>query len=153
MARVCADCGKKLTLRNTALSNPPSCVDCFNIKMILQQSSEIDSQGPELVEDSLKGEIKMSDTSGSTDKSLSHESRVAIESARIVNVYGSFIQVVGIILGILCMVGGFWLDGQLYSSVYKVMGIISGLLFIAISAIQGALFRMIANYVVARLKS
>jgi hypothetical protein len=118
-----------------------------------QQPSEIDSQGPESVEDSLKGEIKMSDTSGSTDKLLSHESRIAIESARIVNVYGTFIQVVGIILGILCMVGGFWLDSQLYSSVYKVMGIISGLLFIAGSAIQGALFRMIANYVVARLKS
>lgn len=153
MTRVCTECGKKLNLRNTALSSPPSCVDCFNLKMMDQQPSEIDSQGPESVEDSLKGEIKMSDTSGSTDKLLSHESRIAIESARIVNVYGTFIQVVGIILGILCMVGGFWLDSQLYSSVYKVMGIISGLLFIAGSAIQGALFRMIANYVVARLKS
>lgn len=117
-----------------------------------QQSSEIDSQEPESVADSIKGEMMMSSPSESTEKLLSHESRIAIESARIVNVYGSFIQVVGIMLGILCVVGGFWLDNQMYSSVYKVMGIISGLLFIAISAIQGAFFRMIANYVVAKLK-
>ena len=152
MAGKCSKCGQNLTFRNTALSNPPSCVRCLNLANLNHDSSEIGVEKPESKADfSIEGE-SMSNSSASTDKLLSHEARIAIESARIVNVYGSFIQVVGIILGILSAGGGFWLSSELYTSVYKVIGIISGLAVIAISAIQGALFRMLANYVVARLK-
>ena len=83
----------------------------------------------------------------------SHSMQVAIKSAKIVNAYGTYIQVLGIVIGVVLIVGGFYLAHQSGSPAYAVGGIIVGLLDIAAFAVQGALFRMISNYVIARLEN
>jgi len=77
---------------------------------------------------------------------------IAIQSARIVNAYGSVIQVIGIVVGVIIIVGGFVLAHSSSSGLIAVVGVVVGLLDIAIFAVQGALFRMISNYVIARLE-
>ncbi len=77
---------------------------------------------------------------------------VAIQSARIVNGYGTFIQVLGIIAGISIVIVGFVLASSLHSAVFALVGLIVGALDFALFAVQGALFRMISNYVIARLE-
>jgi len=76
---------------------------------------------------------------------------IAIQSARIVNAYGSFIQVLGIVVGVVIIIGGFILAHSANSALIAVIGGVVGLLDIAIFAVQGALFRMISNYFIARL--
>ena len=79
-------------------------------------------------------------------------SQVAIQSAKIVNAYGTYIQVIGIILGILVIVGGIYIAVQSKIFAFAIIGIVIGTLDIAIFAVQGALFRMLSNYVIARLE-
>jgi|688.fasta_scaffold139879_2 hypothetical protein len=152
MAGKCSKCGQKLTFRNTALSNPPSCMSCLNLEAMHKDSSEIGSEEPESIADFSKGDESMSSISASSDKLLSREARVAIESARIVNTYGSLIQVLGIVFGLINAGGGFYLTNYSGDVVWVVGGVISGLAIIFICVVQGALFRMASNYVVARLK-
>ena len=78
--------------------------------------------------------------------------RIAIESARIVNAYGTVIQVLGVIFGILVIIGGLVLAHS-NGAIYALAGILIGSLDIAIFALQGALFRMISNYVIAQLEN
>ena len=82
-----------------------------------------------------------------------HSTKVAIESARIVNGYGSVIQIVGLVLGVLTIIGGFVLAHQTGTGSWNWIGIIIGALEIATFAVQGALFRMLSNYVIARLET
>lgn len=79
-------------------------------------------------------------------------SDVAIQSAIIVNAYGTYIQVIGIIFGVLVILGGIILAIQTKIFALAVGGIVVGTLDIAIFAVQGALFRMLSNYVIARLE-
>ena len=83
----------------------------------------------------------------------SHNVNIAVKSAKIVNVYGTFLQVVGIIFGVLIIICGFFIARTSSSFLIAIGGIILGLLDIAIFAVQGALLRMISNYVIARLGS
>jgi len=82
----------------------------------------------------------------------SDAARIATQSARIVNGYGTYIQVLGIIIGATIIVGGFILASQNNSITYGLIGLIVGALDLAFFAVQGALFRMISNYVIARLE-
>jgi hypothetical protein len=82
----------------------------------------------------------------------SQATRVAIQSAKIVNAYGTYVQVIGIVIGLIIVIGGFILASQNQSIIYGIVGFIVGALDIAIFAVQGALFRMISNYVIARLE-
>ena len=152
MAGKCSNCGQKLTFRNTALSNPPSCMTCSNLEAMRQNSSEIDVEEPKSISDSSKKDESISNTSASTDKLPSREARIAIESARIVNTYGSLIQVVGVVFGLMNAGGGLYLTNYSGDVVWVVGGVLLGLAIIFICAVQGALFRMASNYVVARLK-
>jgi hypothetical protein len=79
-------------------------------------------------------------------------SQVAIQSAKIVNAYGTYIQIFGIALGVITIIGGLALANSGGSATYGWLGLIIGLLEIAIFAVQGALFRMLSNYVIARLE-
>jgi uncharacterized membrane protein len=89
---------------------------------------------------------------GANDAKSGSSAHIAIESAQIVNGYGTFIQVFGILLGILTAIFGFWLASKSGLFSVAIGGIIAGAFICAISAIQGALFRMLANYVIARLE-
>jgi len=106
------------------------------------------------------GSPKKSSRSGSSNSNVSSSNdyqnsgdaaRIAVQSARIVNGYGSGLQIFGVILGLLTIIGGFVLSGSSGSSAFAWVGIIVGALEIAIFAVQGALFRMLSNYVIARL--
>ena len=152
MAGKCSKCGQKLTFRNTALSNTPSCMNCLNLEAMHQNSSEIDIEEPESISNSSNRDESMSNSSASTGKLLSREARIAIESARIVNTYGSLIQVVGVVFGLMNAGAGFYLTNYSGDVVWVVGGVLLGLAIIFLCAVQGALFRMASNYVVARLK-
>jgi hypothetical protein len=80
-----------------------------------------------------------------------HSSAIAISSAKLVNAYGTYIQVIGILIGIVIAIAGFWLAKKVSSPAYAVGGVLIGALDIAIFAVQGALFRMFSNYIIARL--
>jgi len=93
-----------------------------------------------------------SNVNTSPPKIESFARRTAIESARIVNGYGTFIQVIGVVVGVIIIIGGFLLAASSSSPVFAVLGIAFGILDIAIFLVQGALFRMLSNYVIARLE-
>lgn len=82
---------------------------------------------------------------------LSHSASVAISSAKLDNAYGTYIQIVGIVIGIGFGIGGSWLTSQTGSPAYAVGGNLISALDIASFAVLGALYRMISNYVIARL--
>ena len=81
-----------------------------------------------------------------------NSAQIAIQSARIVNAYGSTIQIIGVIIGFIIIIGGFFLASTMHSALVAFFGVVIGTLDIAIFAVQGALFRMISNYVIARLE-
>ena len=85
--------------------------------------------------------------------SSSNASRIAIQSAKIVNGYGTVIQVIGMILGVLMIIGGILLAHQSGNIAWVFVATVIGLLDLAIFAVQGALFRMISNYVIAQLEN
>ncbi len=85
-------------------------------------------------------------------KTSSDAARIAVESARIVNAYGAYIQIGGIILGFFIFVAGIYVAHSSGSAMYGLFGLIFGAVDIGIFAVQGALFRMISNYVIARLE-
>ena len=85
--------------------------------------------------------------------SSSNASRIAIQSAKIVNGYGTVIQVIGMIVGVLMIIGGILLAHQSGTFAYAFVATVIGLLDLAIFAVQGALFRMVSNYVIARLEN
>lgn len=148
----CAKCGGKLTPFNRDPRSPDIHHNC-NLEA---KASVDDVEISQVVEPSvgLKSSLNVSpsDASKSSAKYQSHEVKVAIQSARIVNTYGSLIQVVGVIFGVISAVGGFYLTNYSGAVIWVVAGVLSGLAIIFLCAVQGALFRMISNYVVARLK-
>ena len=85
-------------------------------------------------------------------KSHSNSARIAIESARIVNAYGAYIQVIGMVFGGVIVIAGFVLAHTSGSAIVGLVGLVIGALDVAIFAVQGAIFRMISNYVIARLE-
>ena len=85
--------------------------------------------------------------------SSSNASRIAIQSAKIVNGYGTVIQVIGMIVGVLMIIGGILLAHQSGNIAWVFVATVIGLLDLAIFAVQGALFRMVSNYVIAQLEN
>jgi hypothetical protein len=103
-------------------------------------------------EKSKNSKLKMED-SPKAISNISHSGEVAIQSARIVNAYGTYIQVAGIVLGAVIAILGIWLATKLENnSVIFIASIASGLIVAGVAAVQGALFRMFSNYVIARLE-
>ena len=87
------------------------------------------------------------------ESSSSNASRIAIQSAKIVNGYGTVIQVIGMIVGVLMIIGGILLAHQSGNIAWVFVATVIGLLDLAIFAVQGALFRMVSNYVIAQLEN
>jgi len=83
---------------------------------------------------------------------LSHSAHIAISSAKIVNGYGTLLQVIGMILGVVIAIVGIIAARDTGNVAYGLGGAFIGLLDLAIFAVQGALFRMVSNYVIARLE-
>ncbi len=125
----CKKCGKKYDK-----SRRKSCPKCGSSKFI-------ELELPQLEE----GLIAPVDT-------LSHSAHIAISSAKIVNGYGTLLQVIGMILGVVIAIGGIIVARGTGYVLYGVCGVIIGLFDLAIFAVQGALFRMVSNYVIARLE-
>ena len=89
----------------------------------------------------------------SKDKSGDHSAGVAIQSANIVNGYGTFIQVFGLAIGLIVFIGSIFIGKQIgHTATGLLVGIVLGALIVVGFAIQGALFRMFSNYVIARLQ-
>jgi len=99
----------------------------------------------------LPEEIYFDDHFSIPAKNLSHSATVAIRSAKIVNGYGTFLQVIGMALGVAIIVAGFLIAKSNGNIAYAAGGVIIGLLDLAIFAVEGALFRMFSNYIIARL--
>ena len=57
------------------------------------------------------------------------------------------------IVGVLMIIGGILLAHQSGTFAYAFVATVIGLLDLAIFAVQGALFRMVSNYVIARLEN
>jgi hypothetical protein len=148
----CAKCLRKLTPFNRDPRSPDTHQNCD----LEAKASVDDVEISQVVEPSvgLKSSLNVSppDVPISSAKYQSQEVKIAIQSARIVNTYGSLIQVVGVIFGIINAVGGFYLTSYSGNPAWVVCGVLFGLIVIFLCAVQGALFRMISNYVIARLK-
>ena len=83
-------------------------------------------------------------------KEFSKSIKIAIESANIVNSYGSFLQIIGIVVGVFWIILGIIASKE--DGLYVILGLTIGGLTIAISVVQGAFLRMISNYVKAKLE-
>jgi hypothetical protein len=147
--KLCTGCWRRLTARNRSASNPNLCQRCKDYQertLFLENTKDEITPSSESAEKS-----KPENFHPIGQKVQSNEKRIAIQSARIVNGYGTYIQIFGVVIGILIIIGGFLLESQTGLAIYKIAGVIIGLLDIAIFAVQGAVFRMISNYVIARL--
>ena len=76
--------------------------------------------------------------------------KIAIESANIVNSYGSVLQIIGIVVGVFWIILGIIASKE--DGLYVILGLTIGGLTIAISVVHGAFLRMISNYVKAKLE-
>ena len=148
----CAKCGGKLTPFNRNPLALDTHQDCDQVARASGDETGI-SQG---VEPSigLKSSLNLGpfDVPRSSEKLQSHEARIAIESARIVNTYGTLIQIVGRVFGLVNAASGFYLASNSGNVGWAIGGVLFGLVTIFLCAVQGAVFRLISNYVVARLK-
>jgi len=148
----CSKCGRKLTPFNRSTLAPDTHQNCdleANESVDVAETSQVVEPGVGL-KSSLN--VRPSDVPISSAKYQSQEVKVAIQSARIVNSYGSLIQVVGVIFGVINAAAGFYLTNYSGNPAWVVGGVLFGLIVIFLCAVQGALFRMISNYVIARLK-
>jgi hypothetical protein len=92
------------------------------------------------------------DTEPSTFRLDLHPAAMAIKSAKIVNAWGSGLQIIGFIVGLIYIVLGGYIGMQMDNILGGiVVGTVVGSIFIAFAAFQGALLRMVANYIIARL--
>jgi hypothetical protein len=103
--------------------------------------------------------LKVEDTDGHFSSSEDfapsprNSSDIAINSARIVNGYGLFIQVVGSILAVLILILGLGQPGVYpKSSMVMLISIASAVGMLLGYLVLGAFFRMISNYVIAKLE-
>ena len=84
-------------------------------------------------------------------KIITSAHRLAIEAAKSVIGYANLILIIGTLAGLLLIVVGILSATSNDSPVYAILGLVGGLLIILISLLQGALYRMISNYVIAKL--
>ena len=136
----CTNCGKPY--RADKLKRCPSCA----AESINSQITEPNFSEPSTV-------TAFASAPPRVKSSSSNASRIAIQSAKIVNGYGTVIQVIGMIVGVLMIIGGILLAHQSGTIAYAFVATVIGLLDLAIFAVQGALFRMVSNYVIARLEN
>jgi len=157
----CAKCSKRYNA-----SKHKSCPECGSRKLVLQEIPVApETDFPKIIaEDLPKVEKPVKVKSPKSDKTRSarqeevlvvervkHSAVVAVRSAKIVSGYGTFLQVVGAIVGVGCIVSGYLLTHHYGSKEYVIGGVAIGLVDFALFAVQGAVFRMIANYVIAQL--
>lgn len=115
----CPHCGR--FYRADKISKCPGCAS---------NSSGISSNPPS------EGIQRNSNRGTSLPRIESLAQRLAIESARIVNGYGTFTQVIGVLVGVIIIIGGFLLAASSSSPVFAVLGIAFGILDIAIFIVQ-----------------
>lgn len=91
---------------------------------------------------------------GSTDQwtAPSARARVAVQSAKLINVYGIVIQILGILAGIASIFVSVWYYEDWMGGIGRAIigGILAGSLIAFLLAVQGAAWRMIANYVLVK---
>ena len=85
-------------------------------------------------------------------KQLKNSAKIAINSARIVNGYGSTFQIVGMVIAGIEVIVGILLAKSLGNFLVFLVAAIIAAITVAIFAVQGALFRMISNYIIAKLE-
>ena len=142
--KVCNKCGHQTQSMNTT-----SCIKCGESNF-----NHVNEEKPEEMDllSEPNSETLKRFASHTAKESKGKHARIAIESAKIVNIYGSYIQIIGIVLGVCVAITGLWIASKLSNFGYAIGGILVGALDIAIFAVQGALFRMVSNYVIARLE-
>ena len=131
-----------------------SCPDCGERKGFVTVSEEEYDQivlSKQENGDSPTSRTRVLDSGHSRGARTSHSAAIAISSAKLVNAYGTYIQIIGILIGIVIAIAGFLLSSKLGSPAYAVGGVLIGAADIASFAVLGALYRMISNYVIARL--
>jgi len=144
MGQICSNCEKKIAFYEKFIwVNIGGKQHAFCSEDCAQVYSGKKAKNPDL-----KSGVSLSKLS----ESSSDSARIAVQSARIVNGYGSSLQVIGVALGLLTVVGGFILSHTTGSSAFAWIGAVFGALEVSIFTVQGALFRMLANYVIARLE-
>lgn len=85
--------------------------------------------------------------------STNHYGRIAASSAEVVNAYGTWIQIAGGILGLLTFLGVWYTFNQQYEGVKGFfIGLFSGILIFLSNLVIGALYRMISNYVLFKVR-
>ncbi len=156
MAKVeCAKCAKRYKR-----SDHKSCPKCGSKKVQPQDPRVIESDYPKIIAEE-PPQVEKKEKTESVARKVSkldkpemrtkHSAVVAIRSAKIVNGYGTLLQVLGAIVGAGCIIAGYLLTHHYGSKGYVIGGVAIGLLDFALFAVQGAVFRMIANYVIAQL--
>ena len=138
-AKVCLICNEKETDINVT-----KCKSCNRASLVFKDfdiPTPDDSESPNRITSYIKDPQK---------KALSHSARIAIESANIVNSYGSVLQVIGIVVGVFWIILGIIASKE--DGLYVILGLTIGGLTITISVVQGAFLRMISNYVKAKLE-
>lgn len=142
-----------------------SCLNCgrqYNPKVLKKcpvcQTAHLQSQAPIPSSSAELGSVSSSFTAGNRDSSnpspknsfeKDEYGRVAKNSARIVNSYGFGIQVFGVVSGIIVFLYFSFAFGDSYGgrAQYIFLGLIFGAITIGANLILGALYRMLANYV------
>lgn len=83
----------------------------------------------------------------------SARARVAAQSAKLVNIYGIVIQILGILAGLTSIFLSVWEYQDFLGGVWQAIlaGIAAGALVAFLFAVQGAVWRMAANYVLVKV--
>ena len=83
-----------------------------------------------------------------------NSSSKAIQSAKIVDSYGTYIQFAGVVIGAIYFISIWWLGSQFGNGFSGfIAGLLIGILIIAIAIVNGALYKMISNYIIAKLEN
>lgn len=148
----CVDCGRQFNA--AVLDKCPKCglqhfQNQTELRRILKQADPIVAGIP----NTRLGTRNTADNSQSNTPAMSNYGRVAASSAEVVNAYGTWIQVAGGILGILVFLGVWYTFIQQYEGEKGfLIGLIIGIYIFLSNLVFGALYRMISNYVLFKVR-
>jgi O-antigen/teichoic acid export membrane protein len=77
---------------------------------------------------------------------------IAIKSAKIVSKYGTTVQVIGRVIGAVLLLAGALFSIRSANPISFLLALIVAALIYGLILVQGAIFRMVANYVITRLE-
>lgn len=131
----CQNCGR--VYRADKLSNCPGCA----------------AKSPKAIETSDLNEVAQSgNIYSNSPKTVTNAQRRAIQSAHIVDIYGTVLLWFGIIVGVIVFLCFIYLAQSLSDGAFIFYGLIAGLSWIITYVVLGSMIRMLSNYVIARLE-